>query len=203
MTEPAYPIRHENITAVILAGGRARRMEEHDKGLVALNARPMIEYVLDAVSAQVGRVIISANRNLSAYERYGYPVLQDQVGGFAGPLAGIERALATAGSPYLLCVPCDSPTPPSDLASRLIAALAPTPANLAIAHDGQRLQPLFALLRTDCHTGLCEALNRGIRKTRHWMTKQTHIVVDFSDQPQAFDNLNTFEAVERFAYAAV
>ena len=75
-----------NITGIILAGGRARRMGGQDKGLIKLARKPMIEYVLNAIKPQVDDIIINANRNQTVYEKYGFPVVADQIEGYCGPL---------------------------------------------------------------------------------------------------------------------
>ena len=98
-----------NITGIILAGGQARRMGGQDKGLIQLAQKPMIEYVLNAIKPQVDEIIINANRNQVVYEKYGYPVVADQIEGYCGPLAGMASGLQTAETPFVVTVPCDSP----------------------------------------------------------------------------------------------
>ena len=69
-------------TGVVLAGGEASRMGGQDKGLIELNGRPLIEYVLAAFAPQVGSIIINANRNHAAYARYGHPIIPDEFAGY-------------------------------------------------------------------------------------------------------------------------
>jgi molybdopterin-guanine dinucleotide biosynthesis protein A len=78
----------QDVTAVILAGGKGRRMDGKDKGLVELANRPLIEYVITAIKPQVGSIILNANRNQQQYAVYGYPVITDALDDFQGPLAG-------------------------------------------------------------------------------------------------------------------
>ena len=66
------------ITGVILAGGKARRMGGGDKGLVDLCGKPLVEHALAALSPQVNAIIINANRNQDRYAVYGYPVVADK-----------------------------------------------------------------------------------------------------------------------------
>ena len=94
-----------DVTALVLAGGLGRRMGGEDKGLVDLAGRPMIEFVLDALRPQVGRVLINANRNLERYAAYGHTVVADRHQGFLGPLAGVLSGLEESGSRYLLTAP--------------------------------------------------------------------------------------------------
>lgn len=182
---------NSSITGIILAGGRGTRMAGADKGLVPLEGCPLIEFVIEALAPQVGGFVISANRNLDAYARYGWPVVEDAIAGYQGPLAGIASALAVVKTPFALVVPCDGPRPPADLARRLHAALDAGDAELAMAHDGERLHPLHSLLRTNLRERLLADVGRGELKVQQWMRARRHAVADFSDDPAAFDNLNS------------
>ncbi|MCG8324823.1 MAG: molybdenum cofactor guanylyltransferase [Thiotrichales bacterium] len=189
------PIVNNEITAVILAGGRARRMGGEDKGLIKLNGRPMLEYIIEALQSQAGRLIINANRNISRYREYGIPVVQDETADFQGPLAGIASAMRISTGSYLLTVPCDSPYLPQDLGNRLGTALIDHAADISVANNGERLQPVFALLKTALLDSLENYLQRGERKIDLWYKQHRIIEVDFSDNPEAFLNINTPEDI--------
>jgi len=184
---------HSEVTGVILAGGQARRMGGEDKGLVALGGRAMIEYAIDALRPQVDALLINANRNTGHYQRYGYPVLPDLQGGYCGPLAGMASAMAAAATAYLVTVPCDSPRLCQDLVARLDAALQAEGAEIAVAHDGERLQPVFALMQTALYEDLTAWLARGERKIDRWYAEHRVAVVDFRDRLETFENVNTPE----------
>ncbi|MGB5305763.1 MAG: NTP transferase domain-containing protein, partial [Gammaproteobacteria bacterium] len=74
----------DNISAVILAGGRARRMDGEDKGLIELRGRPLIDYIISALRPQTGEIMVNANRNQDRYRTYGYPVIEDILGDYSG-----------------------------------------------------------------------------------------------------------------------
>lgn len=183
--------RITSITGVILAGGRATRMGGHDKGLLLLNGRPMIEYVLETLSPQVDKVLINANRHLDEYGQFGPQVITDDPAEFSGPLAGMAAALHNSQSDYILSVPCDGPWVPSELAQRLLDGLREEGAKIAAAHDGERLQPVFALIHRDLLPPLEDYLASGDRKLGLWIRQQQAAMVDFSDQPEAFFNVNS------------
>ncbi|MCK5722951.1 MAG: molybdenum cofactor guanylyltransferase [Gammaproteobacteria bacterium] len=183
------PIKTQNITAVILAGGQGSRLGGVDKGLVSLRQISLVQHVVNRVEPQVTEIIISANRNLDAYTNLGYPVYTDEVSDFAGPLAGILKALQHCQSEWLLTIPADSPFIADDLARRLIENVEDN--KIAIAHDGERLQPTFSLIHKSLESSLKDFLQKGERKTRVWMQQQPHTIVDFSDQADAFININT------------
>lgn len=187
------------ITGVILAGGQARRMGGTDKGLVELAGRPMIEYVLQSLEPQVHAILINANRNLDRYRRYGHPVIPDRDGDYSGPLAGMCSAMAAAHTPFVVTAPCDSPLLPFDLTARLLAALQDQHAELAVAHDGERLQPVFALLPVALRPSLEQALAAHERKIDRWYARHNVATADFSDRKHAFRNVNTPEDLTSLA----
>jgi molybdenum cofactor guanylyltransferase len=188
-SEISMPIA--DITGVILAGGRAQRMGGMDKGLIPLNGKPMVEHILDAVRPQVGTLLINANRNLDDYARYGLRVVTDRMGEFYGPLVGMASALEVSTTPYLLTVPCDSPLIPADLATRLYQKLREEDAEISVVHDGERMQPVFALLHRDLLPSLLAYLDAGGRKIDTWYAEHRLALADFSDRQELSCNVNT------------
>lgn len=109
----------EEITGLILAGGRAQRMGGIDKGLIPFLGQPLIASSISRLQKQVGSILINANRNITKYAAYGYPVILDETPDFSGPLAGFSVGLQACKTPYLLTSPCDSPLLPLDLGLKL------------------------------------------------------------------------------------
>jgi len=186
-----------DITGLILAGGRARRMGGLDKGLLAFRGRPLVEHAIAAMAPQAGGLIISANRNRARYRAYGWPVVADDTGDYAGPLAGIASGLQAAATPFVLCAPCDAPFLPHTLAAVLARTLAERQADICAAHDGVRLQPLFALLRRALLPDLLAYLAGGGRRVEGWYETRRLALAGFPDCPEAFANLNTADDVHR------
>jgi len=162
-----------------------------DKGLVLLEGRAMVQHVLERLRPQVDDVVINANRNHDQYAAFGYPVIADAVGGFAGPLAGLHAALAHAARPLVVTVPCDSPFLPLDLVSRLNAALARDRCDIAVARTFDQPHPVFALVRTAVLPHLARFLEGGGRKIDAWYATLETVEVAFDDEADAFRNINT------------
>jgi molybdopterin-guanine dinucleotide biosynthesis protein A len=179
------------VTGLILAGGQGRRMGGVDKGLQPLRGRPMVAWVLERLAPQVTEVIVNANQNQAEYARLGCRVVGDEIGGFAGPLAGLQAGLKANVHPFLVTVPCDSPFLPRDLVQRLHAALIANHADLAVAKTGDQPHPVFSLVRESLAGHLTKFLAGGGRKIDAWYAALKVVEVPFDDQPDAFSNINT------------
>ncbi len=182
-----------SVTGIVLAGGRGRRMGGVDKGLQAFRGRPMVEWVLERLAPQVGEVLINANQNLESYAAYGYRVVPDEVGGFAGPLAGLHRGMKEALSPLVATVPCDSPFLPLDLVLRLARPVSAGQAQLSVARTGAQAHPVFCVAGRDLLPHLEGFLAEGGRKIDAWYSTLRTVEVAFDDEPEAFGNFNTLE----------
>ena len=198
-------IAANDITAVILAGGRGSRMGGIDKGLQNFNGMPLALHTLTRLQMgnSVSTIIINANRNLAAYESFGVAVWPDGMADYPGPLAGFLTGLERCETPYMLTVPCDTPLLPLDLAQRLATALEAEDADIAMAaapeagkdgHMQVRTQPVFCLLRVELRESLVRFTQEGGRKIGAWTALHKTAVVPFDqpgDDPQAFFNANT------------
>ena len=190
-TTPGIP--PEQITGLVLAGGRGSRMGGVDKGLQNHHGVPLALHALLRLQPQVGALLVNANRNLEHYARFGSPVIADRIDGFAGPLAGLEAGLAACPTPYLVCAPCDSPFLPPDLVSRLADTLTAAKASVAVARTGDRLHPVFSLMRTDELPDLQAFIRAGGRRFENWLQRLKWVPCPFDDAPDAFANINTPE----------
>lgn len=185
------------ITGVLLAGGQGRRMGGVDKGLLELRGRPMAAWVLERLSPQVDELMINANQNAERYGAFGYKVFPDEIGGFAGPLAGLHAALTRASHPLVVTAPCDSPFLPPDLVSRLKAGLETAGADLAVAKTFDQAHPVFCLCKREVLPHLADFLETGGRKIDRWYATLNIVEVNFDDQEEAFRNINTREDLSR------
>lgn len=190
MTESELTIRSQ-ITAVILAGGQSKRMGGKDKGLVKFCEKSLIQSVIEKLLPQVKHIIINANRNTSEYEAFGYPVIPDALHNFQGPLAGFMAAMESVTTKYIVCVPCDGPMLSDELVNRLYRQLLKENTDIAVAHDGSRMQPVYVLISTHLKNSLEKYLLSGERKIDRWYANHKISIVDFSDCPDTFININT------------
>jgi molybdopterin-guanine dinucleotide biosynthesis protein A len=220
----AILISGDQITALVIAGGRGARMGGLDKGLQPFHGQPLVRTVLDRLAAQTlrpARIAINANRNIERYAAigtmFGAAVWSDDMAAqtssieFFGPLAGMLVGLQRATTPYMLTMPCDAPLLPLSLCERLAQALQDNPAaDMAVANGpGEaeapaQLQPLFTLLRRDAYGRLAHDLSgwldAGERQARAWIARQRHVTTHFAasvETPCPFANANTLEQLRR------
>jgi len=203
----------EDITGLVLAGGRGSRMGGVDKGLQNHLGMPLALHCLLRLQLQVGSAMVNANRNLGAYESMGVPVWPDTQADFAGPLAGMLVGLEHCETPWLATVPCDTPNFPLDLVERLAAAAQAEGADIAMAAtrepaleaganaaaQGQpvvQVQPVFCLLKASLLESLQAFLDSGQRKIDRWTAQHRCATVVFDDSA-AFFNANTVEELRR------
>lgn len=184
-------ITNTDITAVILAGGQGRRMGGQDKGLIDFHGRPIVDLLIEKLRAQSVEVAVNANRNLIEYQRFSDRVIGDQLADFQGPLAGFAAAMEALDSPYILTLPCDGPLLCIDYVQRFVNCHNQTGAKICVADDGERLQPVHALIAVELIDSLHQFLTRGERKIDRWYAQHDFARVDFSDSSDMFRNINT------------
>jgi molybdenum cofactor guanylyltransferase len=193
-------IQREDITGLVLAGGRGSRMGGSDKGLQLFRGRPLVQHAVDRLRPQVGTLWVNANRHVDEYARLGCRVLEDTVPGQPGPLAGILAGLQACATPWLAVVPCDVPRFPLNLVACLAGGLCDSGAQLALAvtTDGhqRRMHPVFCLLPVALREDLAGALSRDERRVAHWMGRHRCAEVLF-EPAAAFANANTADELRR------
>jgi molybdenum cofactor guanylyltransferase len=184
----------DQISGLILAGGRAMRMGGVDKGLQLHLGIPLALQAVRRLKPQVATLLMNANRNLDAYQAMGAPVWPDDPPDFSGPLAGMLAGLEHCSTAYLATVPCDSPNFPTDLVARLMEGLASADGDIATAYtreDGElRAQPVFCLMKTSLRSSLRQFIDSGERKTGLFAARHDGVRVVFDDAA-AFANANT------------
>ncbi len=186
------------VTGVVLAGGLGRRMGGVDKGLRELHGKPMVAAVITRFAPQVDELLINANQNADVYAQFGYRVIPDVIGGFAGPLAGLHAALAAATHALVATAPCDSPFLPLDVVARLHAAMKTNDAQLTVAKTGEQPHPVFCLCRRDVLPHLEQFLAAGGRKIDAWYATLKVVEVAFDDVADAFSNINSPQELAAF-----
>lgn len=178
----------ERIAAVILAGGRSRRMGGIDKTWLPWRGSSLIETVVDALRAQVDEMLVIANQHPERLAAKGLRCVGDRRADYPGPMAGLEAGLQATDAHWVLSVPVDAPHLPADLLVRLLASAEAS--GCARARDADGAQPLIAVYRRELVLpSLVQALDNGERAMHRWQASVNIAELDFS--PHRFGNLNT------------
>ncbi len=181
----------DDITVVILAGGAGRRMGGQDKGLVEFQDSPLVSHVINAIRAQSRQIVINANRNQNVYAKFGYPVIADRLDGFQGPLAGFLSAMQSVNSDYILTLPCDGPVVATTYLASMLQTLNESDCKIVVASDGERMQPVYALIPVELVDDLQAFLAAGERKIDRWYARHSTCQCEFSVATGFFTNINT------------
>ncbi|MCZ6503738.1 MAG: molybdenum cofactor guanylyltransferase [Gammaproteobacteria bacterium] len=176
------------VTALILAGGKGSRMDHQDKGWISYKDKPLIQHAIDIARPQVQDIVISYNQNESRYAALPFRCTADLTPGYLGPLMGILSCRVLVSTDLTFVMPCDIPGLPLDIVARLMTSMESH--ELAVIHDGTRLQPLIFLVRTQLIGSIKFYLATGHRSVTGWVNSVDNVVVNLSDQQSAFWNLN-------------
>jgi molybdenum cofactor guanylyltransferase len=182
------------VTAVVLAGGRSRRMKA-DKAGLDVGGRTLLEHVLAQVTPVVDEVLVavSPGQDLpiapkAALKNTAVRVVQDEVEGL-GPLGGILAGLKAARNEACLVVACDIP----EIDVPLLEALARTTcgSEITVPVGPSRLyEPLFALYKRPVIAEIEALLASGERSILPLFDRCRTVVIELEDAGR-IRNLNT------------
>jgi len=131
---------NKNHTAIILSGGKSLRMGE-DKGLMKIEGKPMIKYVIETVEQLTKQIMIIANNK--AYQIFHYPVYKDSIKD-KGPLGGIVEGLSRSTSDFNWVLSCDTPYLEQGLLTDLMLELKKENQAVIVEHSNRK-HPLIAV----------------------------------------------------------
>lgn len=177
-------IRADEITGVVLAGGKSTRMGQ-DKALLMLNGKPFIQHIAEALRTVFEEVIVSANT--TEHDFLGLSVVKD-VYENCGPLGGIHAALGSVKTPYVFTVPCDTPLLVPAMVETLLAEAMPD--LITIASTADRFQPLVGVYPKGCRSAMSDFLVSGQRKVKDFLDTATYRTVRLEAWAERLQNIN-------------
>lgn len=189
-------IKRQNITAIILAGGKSTRMGS-DKGLMKLNDITFIQHILDAVKTHVNEILIISNNekhNTFGLKRY------DDIIPNVGPLGGIYTGLHHSKTEVNLVISCDVPMINSELISELLRNYS-SEFDVIQTKSNEKTMPLVALYRKRCAVEAEKLIKEGQLRVRAFVASRKVKTVDLSKrfETQLF-NINTPEQLKKVAH---
>lgn len=176
----------DDVSALILAGGKATRMGGVDKRELVVDGRTIFERQLEALRGLP--VLVSSPREIP-----GFHTVRDAVEN-GGPLAGIAAGLAAARTPWLLVLAGDMPYLTAEFIARLIARTSDDIDAVGVRIAGLP-EPLVCVLRVSVFLPLVQGrLARGELKASHILTEgECRVAWLDEDDARAFRNVNVPE----------
>ncbi len=188
-------------TAIVLAGGFSTRFGE-DKGFLELGSKPLIKYVIDAVSSIVDETIVVTNSR-ERMEKYGKVVgtkvefavdMCESEGPLIGALTGFEKAHGK----YALLLPVDTPFVSREVI-RLLFDLCPNRSAVIPKWPNEQIEPLHAVYQTRIASEAAkQAVSQGklnvramIEKMRFVRYISTLVIQQLDPNLEGFFNINT------------
>jgi len=190
-------------TAVVLAGGKSRRMGR-DKSLLPIRGRsltqgpglhtvPLIEHVCAQLRTHFGQVLVAADE-AARFAFLGVDLVEDRATG-QGPLMGIASALDASAHDLNFVVACDIPVIDLPFVSTMLREAADADCVVPRTTEGH-LEPLFAVYRKSALPAIRTALDAGCRRI---VAAFEHCRVKYVALPESLrlTNVNTVADYER------
>ncbi len=182
-------IRNSNISGIILSGGQGRRVKDQDKGLLCFQDRMLIEQQVEWLRPQVSSMMISANRNIEKYSRFGVPVLSDIHPAFQGPLEGVLQGVKNCKTEWLFVLPVDVPGLPVDTISQMMEQC-PQFCSSAYLGSTVRSHYLLMLINKKLEPALESYIRSGERRVRGFLNQSDACEIKLGITEDKFTNLN-------------
>jgi molybdopterin-guanine dinucleotide biosynthesis protein A len=191
----SQPIKIDNATALVLAGGRSIRMGK-DKRFIQVGGHTLFDRVLDSLEPLFEEVIISVAVESDRLPTRGHRVVPDTMPNCA-TLGGVYSGLSVSDRDWVFAVACDMPFVNPSVIRTL--ADARDDADFVIAKLKSRLQPMHAFYRKTCLPVLAKMAQGGDLRLQGLVSIPAlhgHVLTDMeviqsSEEELSFLNVNT------------
>jgi molybdopterin-guanine dinucleotide biosynthesis protein A len=147
-------------TAVLQAGGLSTRMG-YDKGLALLHGKPLVQHIAEKLAVLTPNRLLITNRP-STYTWLGWQMVSDALAG-QGALAGLQTALQTVQTDWIIYIACDLPFLSVPLLRYQMSQIAD--ADIVIPFWQDEFQPMHALYhRVTCLPAVVHTLETGKKR---------------------------------------
>lgn len=184
----------QKATAIILAGGRSRRMGR-DKSRLEIAGKTLLEHIVEQLAPLFDEILLSTNdppRTVPA----GVRAVPDETPG-AGPFVGVVSCLAESSNDLNFVVACDMPAIDVALVRKMLAKAAGNDG--VVIKTGRHYEPLFAVYRKRLLPSARSLLAAGHLKIIDLYEQgRFHFMRFPRGAHKALLNLNTPEEFERF-----
>ncbi|BDD02843.1 molybdenum cofactor guanylyltransferase [Aureibacter tunicatorum] len=154
-------ISKNNITGIILAGGKSSRMGE-DKGMMMIDGEASAKRIARKLEVFCGKVIIASSNE--QHKLLQYELVEDMYP-MQGPLAGLQAALSYSSTQANLVLSCDVPMIDDDVLQSLIDAHDGSSLITWVSAEGKEM-PLVGIYDKSCADYFEECLKQDERRVR-------------------------------------
>ena len=181
-------IEATNVTGIVLCGGKGSRLGGRDKPLIELGSKTIVEHILDRLALQCDRIILSCTRNVALYETLNHEVVVD-LDIEEGPLGGLNAALQSVTTEWVLTVPGDAPFVPQNLTTLLEKDAQKQ--GIAFPTVNNQQHNLTMLMDRRRSNNLQTFYKNGGRAVKKWFLDEKIQSTNLDDYSVHFFNINT------------
>lgn len=175
-------------TAIILAGGKSKRMGS-DKALLKIDGQTLLERLIEKVKPLCQEVLISSN--YETHNFFSYPVLEDEILN-CGPIGGISTCLKHSKTDWNLVISVDAAYVEPDFLRFLISSVNDSDAIIPVWERGK--EPLIGLYKGSCLSRMEQMIAQSDFKMHNLLKKLNIEYIDANKwvekYPCLFHNLN-------------
>ena len=193
---------HNNILAVVLAGGKSKRFGR-DKSQVKLGNKILIDYILTEIVDLYKDVLIVTNEPIKFLDSNKISIANDIKKGL-GPLGGIFSAMKWIRDnkkdyKWISTFPIDTPFFKKKHLIKFYKEINLEKSNLFFMKSKNKRHNIFGLWSLGLYEKLESALNRGDRKVELWANEIGVKTIDFEHEnnKDPFFNINTKDDLEK------
>ncbi len=132
-----------NITAIVLAGGKSKRMDGRDKSMLPVNGVPMIQHIVTRLEKHFREIIIGGDEK--KYSFLGHKVVPDESPD-SGPLMGVYSCLTKSVTELNFITACDIPEISIEFIEKMIEISEGADIVMPVNESGE-YEPLYAIYR--------------------------------------------------------
>ncbi len=141
-------MNNSSITGIILAGGKATRLDGRDKGLLVMKGQPLIARKIEQLRS-VGLQILIVTNTPQNYRKFDEDMIPDLVTDI-GPIGGIFSGLTHSQTHLNFITAVDMPYFSETIFQALLKATTRTLSPATLFEHSGGIEPLFALYSKDC-----------------------------------------------------
>ncbi len=176
--------KKNNLTGIILAGGKSSRMGEN-KALVLFQNRRMIDIAREKLINYTDILLVSSNKPIPEFEGQLVPDVVSEI----GPIGGLYSCLQESATELNMVIPCDVPLLPASFYEQLLPHTTNYDVVIPRLPDG-KLEPLIGFYKKSNLIVIEQMIATHDYKLIHLFDKVQTYYLDIQET-YMFKNVNT------------